>query len=178
MTLGAVLLVALLPPVAALTEAEAAKWVAHNKNNLNRGLAATPFPGAAAPPVPRSGRHRREPPPAYLHSSWWEGEVLDDDAPHAPAAPELTDPSCFFATEECELPELREPALYREQDVLGLHEPRVPCLTTEEGCTLEAGAGLGVSSVVDAAVAAAPDERAAASMDPCWWEDGCHAFAY
>ena len=78
MTPAIVGLLCLLPLVTGLTEAEAAKWTTHIKNNLFQG---------AANKKPVSTRRNRDPPPAYMHSSWWEGEVQFDDAPQDDDAP-------------------------------------------------------------------------------------------
>lgn len=187
------LLLTLVGTAAALTEAEAAKWTTHIKNNMFRGVAATPVD---------SGAHRRSAPrPVYLDRSWWEGDYAEFDERDyngetkqtrevAGRAEAALDP-CFWANDDaCDIPELREEALITEPanaaldamspllaDLLARPEAQIPCVTTDDGCSVEAAAGV-VTGGSDAHALEAMWKREAAVLeDPCFWEEGCHAFA-
>ena len=90
------LLGALLPGAArALTNAEAAKWTAHIKNNLHQGAAASAAEQGGAPVQ----RKRPPPVPPYQYDSWWEGESLGEiDDSVATACARATPLPCLLYT--------------------------------------------------------------------------------
>ena len=53
----------------------------------------------------------------------------------------------------------------------------LPCITTDEGCSLEAAAGLGGVDEADGLALGEMRAESAATEDPCWWDQGCYAFA-
>lgn len=171
----------MLPLARALTEAEAAKWATHIASSYHQGAAAT----AVEEEDMHAGRRRSW--PAYLTTSWWEGEVLDevDSALAArPASPiwgsthgdgqqrAATD----FSTELLgddegilgvgKLPDKRSTELLDMLDI--------PCVTTTDECTLEAGAGIVIDEISEASPADLPEHPV--FEGECFWTDGCYAF--
>ena len=154
-----------------------AEWLATQaiKTNMFRGGGDK---NPSATPVQR-GR-----PPAYLDVSWWQGELAELDQATQEIARRDEQPAldpCFWATtDECEIAELSEEALFTAPaaelaEMLARPGQSVPCVTSDVGCSVEAAAGL--TSDNDTAVAALWERDAAVLDDPCWWSDGCHAFA-
>ena len=76
-------------------------------------------------------------------------------------------------TEACDVSELREePVLESFEATPDI--PPVPCITTSDGCTVEAAAGIAFSA---AEGPAADHGKEAVTQDPCWWDEGCYATA-
>lgn len=175
MSLSVALLVA-LPCTAALTTAEAAWWAQHAKN-----LAAQRGEGAHNAARSRNTVAAPTSQPAYQSAEWWSGEAMDVGAPaeetaplSAEAAAVLSDNCAWGWTDECESedqrtqlemvpPCLDEPQKLDEneeecdmdepvfQDV-AVHTPLIPCVTTHDGCELEAEAGLVADTALDETV--------------------------
>ena len=75
--------------------------------------------------------------------------------------------------EECAVdgvvhPTAAAPAVDLGDEVLSRVLPVMPCVTTDDGCTLESGSGLAVENVP--AEPAAFDGR---FTDPCFWDEEC-----
>ena len=134
-------------------------------------------PAIGAPPRPY--------PPVFESHDWWAGEALSlsDEVAKAPEAARALDPcwydaacDCWQGAEECSVdettapPSFVRPSFVPDTDTFDLS---VPCITTDEGCTLEARAGVAGS----AAVPSPARETTSPSMDPCFWDEGCTAFA-
>lgn len=97
-------------------------------------------------------------------------ELPDDSVAHAHAA--LTDP-CYWGTDECEVGELREVVHEEGLGALDTAATPLPCLTTDDGCDLEARAGL--PSGFD--LAEVSDGLDQILRHPCYWDQACEAFA-
>ena len=122
----------------------------------------------------------------YQQNDWWSGEVLELDeatsrmvSQKEPRA--LFDDCGYFPTDECKVPELREEFLFDKQPeapplLLDTLDVSLPCVTTDDGCSVEAGAALASADHV-AAAAARSAKAEVYTQDPCWWEDGCYSFA-
>ena len=127
----------------------------------------------AHPKVPVVGPPRRGPLHTYETEAWWSGEALtlSEEVAMAPEVEASRDP-CWWNTDECETPSV--PISYVDNilsattvnDVL---TEGIPCVTTDDGCTLEARAGI----VPEQEPLFVHDERL--SMDPCFWDDACMA---
>ena len=125
------------------------------------------------PKVPDVGPPRRGPLHTFETEAWWSGEALtlSEEVSMAPEVEASRDP-CWWNTDECETPSV--PISYVDNilstttvnDVL---TEGIPCVTTDDGCTLEARAGI----VPEQEPLFVHDERL--SMDPCFWDDACMA---
>lgn len=98
-------------------------------------LTASLFGGASA--------QRREI-PIFEQPTWWSGETLSDEFETPPQAESLSDPCLWHPEstdpEECYLP---PPAPLVDVDETAYDEvPDIPCITTDDGCSMEAAAGI------------------------------------
>jgi len=117
-------------------------------------------------------------PPIYEQPSWWAGETyaLEDGVPAAepPAAAVLND-ACWWAPEECGLP--LEPivaAAHPLDEAYARLVADLPCITTDDECTLEQRAGLGPAAL---ALQSSDFDVEELAMRDCWWDQECEAFA-
>jgi hypothetical protein len=138
------------------------------------------FRGAGAADTGYVDRRKRAEVPVYQDASWWEGEEVRLDERTVAEVEALTNP-CFHASEECDVPELREDALFQslnelpplDEAIAPFDELQVPCLTTDEGCAWDEAQAAAI--VDDASVAASPS--ATVAQHPCFWDEGCLSFS-
>jgi len=182
-------LLSTLSSAAALTSAEATWW-ANYAQNLPHAKANAPPPGNERVAVPKEAA------PVFLRPDWWEGEhiTLGEEAMEAMAtgkAGDVFSDACASGwTDDCEVPNMQtellldaecSDAVGEESEECALVEPNysdvlsksLPCVTTEDGCELEAGAAIEPPAVFELG-SLAPELTYA---HPCWWDEGCETFA-
>ena len=187
------LLVVVLPTASCLTNAEAVWWA-----NYAKTLPLANQKGATYTPASTTERTVKQPAPAYQSESWWEGESfalseeitarLDSSTVSAAAAAVLKDDCTWGWNDECDV-EAAQTLLSLDADCDAVKEEEecklvpeymdvvldampLPCVTSEEECDLEAGAGI-VTPASFQLGSLAPEVTYA---HPCWWDEGCESF--
>ena len=133
---------------------------------------AIPDPGA----VGSSRRHK----PVYESREWWTPEaqyVEDLPASSSPGlhVQDLTADPCWWAQEECTVPESM-PVLTVEHKGTPTLSANLPCITTTDGCDLEAQAGLTAEETRSVPSMRLDDGAEKLVLDSCWWDQECTAF--
>lgn len=106
---------------------------------------------------------------AFMKKDYWEPPFEDGTAGRFSSQPGLEDP-CFW-TDGCEADGATTSPTMRVEltaEELARELPAMPCITTEEDCSLEAATGLAYETL-------APEltKTDAALMDPCFWDQEC-----
>ena len=134
--------------------------------------------GAAAMVLPAS---RLAP---HLGADFWQSDPGSASA--SGIDPALADPQadwqgqydpCWWGGEGCDTLTEAEPAYLAldRPELLEVAPPVVPCLTTTDGCTLDAYTGIRLLATdVTAGQDRSPSEEA--SLDPCFWDSECFVF--
>jgi len=96
-------------------------------------------------------------------------------------ASSLTMDPCFWSTDECDIPEQQQQrvvAASSNEEIIGLQDvfdtKGLPCITSDEGCSVEARAAI---ELPETDLAANGNAAEGPLLDPCFWEEGCMAVA-